>query len=77
MFRKNFTPVSCGNRDELVFEQNSLRYHVKGPLKFLFPEHHALLSFLNAKISIALKQQPAFNYLTATETIRDHIKHML
>ena len=27
----NFTLVSCGNRYELVLEQNSFRYHVKGP----------------------------------------------
>ena len=27
----NFTLVSCGNRDELVHEQNSFRYQVKGP----------------------------------------------
>ena len=37
----------CDNRDELVLEQNSLRYHVKGPKEFLFPEHHALLSCQN------------------------------
>ena len=43
----NFTLVSCDNRDELVLEQNSFRYHVKGPKEFLFPEHHALLSCQN------------------------------
>ena len=37
----NFTLVSCDNRDELVLEQNSFRYHVKGHKEFLFPEHHA------------------------------------
>ena len=30
-FRINFTLVSCGDRYELVLEQNSFRYHVKGP----------------------------------------------
>ena len=37
----NFILVSCDNRDELVLEQNSFRYHVKGPKEFLFSEHHA------------------------------------
>ena len=47
-FRINFTLESCGNRCELVLEQNSFGYHsVKGPWKFLFPKHHALLSCLN------------------------------
>ena len=30
-FRINFTLVSCDNRYELVLEQNSFGYHVKGP----------------------------------------------
>ena len=44
----NFTLVSCGNRDELVLEQNSFRYNVKpirvfipGASRFaLLPEHY-------------------------------------
>ena len=40
-FRINFTLVSCGNRYELVLERNSFGYHVKGPKKFLFPEHYS------------------------------------
>ena len=31
LFRIIFTLVSYGNRYELVLEQNSFRYHVKGP----------------------------------------------
>ena len=47
-FRINLTLESCGNRYELVLEQNSFRYHsVKGPWKFLFPKHHALHSCQN------------------------------
>ena len=30
----NFTLLSCGDRDELVLEQNSFRYQVKGPKSF-------------------------------------------
>ena len=30
-FRINVTLVSCGNRYELVLEQNSFRYHVESP----------------------------------------------
>ena len=40
-FRINFTLVSCGNRYELVLERNSFGYYVKGPKKFLFPEHYS------------------------------------
>ena len=42
----NFTLVSCGDRYELVLEQNSFRYHVKGPLKVFIPRasRFALLS---------------------------------
>ena len=30
-FRMNVTLVSCGNRYELVLEQNSFQYHVESP----------------------------------------------
>ena len=47
------------------------------PLKDFFLEHHALLSCLNTTISTTLKQQPAFNYVVATETtISDHKKYI-
>ena len=60
----SFTLVSCGNRDELVLEQNSFWYCFA-----LLPEH---------TISIALKQQPALNCYAATETtISDHKSNIL
>ena len=74
-FRINFTLVSCGNRYELVLEWNSFGYHVKGPKKFLFPEHYSPVWIL--QISIALKQQPVFNCFAAAEkTISDRKKYI-
>ena len=70
----NFTLV-CDNRDELVLEQNSFRYHVKGPKEFLFPEHHALLSCQN---TINFNSVEARIRYAATETtISDHKSNIL
>ena len=70
-------PGMTENRDELVLEQNSFRYHVKGPWKFLFREHLALLSCLNTINFNNVEATTAFNCFAATETtISDHKEQM-